>query len=96
MSSPKDITTAKRRRGVPRGSLTRLSNKLKELEAGRAGDLANTLVATRQLLKKLESVDSEFKRLHLALIDLLNTDEDLEKEQKVLDEHDEIVDELVT
>ena len=94
MSSPENITTAKKRRGVSRASLTRLSNKVNELEAGSAGDPANTLIAARQLLKKLESVDSEFKGLHLALIDLLDTEEDLAKEQKVLDTHDEIVDEL--
>jgi len=45
----------------------------------------------KQMLKSLENVDSDFKTHHLALIDLLEEEEDLEREQQVLDEHDEIV-----
>ena len=45
----------------------------------------------QQMLKSLENVDSDFKTHHLALIDLLEEEDDLEREQQVLDEHNEIV-----
>ena len=96
MDSPGNTSIARKRRGVPQGSLTHLTNKLKELEASHARDPVHTVIAARQLLKKVESVDAEFKRLHLALIDLLSADGDLWKEQDVLDEHEVLVDDLNT
>ena len=41
--------------------------------------------------RSLENIDSDFKTHHLALIDLLEEEDDLEREQQVLDEHDETV-----
>ena len=90
----KEIETARRSRGVPRGTITRLAKKLKGLES-RPGD-PSILPPSKQLLKSLETADSEFKQCHLALIDLLETEDDLTKEQAVLDEHAEIVDDLLT
>ena len=43
---------------------------------------------------RLESIDSDFHTRHLALIDLLEEEEDLETEQLVLDQHDETVADL--
>ena len=39
-------------------------------------------------------MDTEFKKLHLSVIDLLSSDADLRKEQDVLDEHEELIDDL--
>ena len=72
--------------------MTRLSKKLKDLKAG----CVNTLITVCKLLKKVESVDSDFKRLHLALVDLLTSDDDFEREQTSLDEYNKIVDDLHT
>ena len=75
--------------------MTHLTNKLKEAAHART-DPAKILIAARQLLKKLETMDAEFKKLHLSVIDLLSSDADLLKEQDVLDEHEEVIDELST
>ena len=93
MSSAADIASARRRRGASRGSVTRLTKKLKDLE-GRAGNPA-TLAAAQQMKKSLENVDAAFKTHHFSLIELIEADADLEKEQEVLDAHDELVDDLL-
>ena len=93
MSSAADIASARRRRGASRGSVTRLTKKLKDLE-GRAGNPA-TLAAAQQMKKSLENVDVAFKTHHFSLIELIEADADLEKEQEVLDAHDELVDDLL-
>ena len=82
----------RRRRGVTRASLTRLSTRVEELEAGieQPGALENA----QRSLQKLESLDSEFKSRHLSLIDLITDESILETEQEVLDSHDDEVSEL--
>ena len=40
----------------------------------------------QQMLKILENIDSDFKTHHLALIDLLDEEENLEREQRFLDQ----------
>ena len=91
-----ELTTAvlRRRRGVTKASTTKLSTRLSELEA-KVEDPA-TLSHAQKLLTKLESLDSEFKRQHLMVIDSIPEDDQLDdnltKEQDELDEHDIIVD----
>ena len=92
MSDPKAVETARRRRGFHRGIITRLTKKLTDLES-RSGDPAIHATA-KQLHKSIETADTDFKRQHLSLLELLETPEDLAKEQAVLDEFDEIVDNL--
>lgn len=95
--SAKEISTTRKRRGVDRALITHLTNRLKDLES-RPGN-PSTLLLTREMLKKLESLSSDlssdFKTHHFALIDLLEEEEALEKEQEVLDEHDKPVTTLV-
>ena len=79
-------TALRRRRGVSRASITRLGNRLGDLE-GMTSDV-NTLDLAQQLKKKLENLDSEFKTHHYNLIDVVD-DSHLEAEQTILDEHDE-------
>ena len=43
---------------------------------------------------KLESLDSEFKVHHYAVVDVLDKPEDFAKEQEVLDEHDDSIAEV--
>lgn len=40
---------------------------------------------------RLEDLDAEFKLHHLALVDLIENDDELEREQRVLDEHEDLV-----
>lgn len=77
----------RRRRGVTRSSITRLVNRLKELEA--TADQPATPGHAQQLLSKLNDLDSNFKELHMQIIDKVEEDETLEQEQIVLDKHDD-------
>ena len=52
-------------------------------------DKPTSLDLAEQLSVKVEKLDSEFKAYHFSLIDLLEDDEALEKEQEILDYHDE-------
>ena len=50
---------------------------------------------TQHMLDKLENLDSDFKQYHYALIELIDDEEILEKEQENLDKHDNKIAELV-
>ena len=97
MSDTEPTTAAlRRRRGVTKASITKLSTRLSEFEA--KIDDPMTLGHTQKLQKKLEALDSEFKQQHLTVIDSIPEDDQLDdnlaKEQNELDEHDLIVDDL--
>ena len=90
------ISNLRKRRGVVRASITRLGNRLKELEE--APDLPNTADHAQQLTTKLESLDSDFRVHHLQLINLIDSEEvsTLDKEQDTLDELDDDISSLST
>lgn len=73
-----------------KASLTRLKTRLTELEAKVREP--STLSHAHKLSPKLESLDSEFKAHHYAIVDALADNEQLEenlaKEQDELDQHD--------
>ena len=74
-----------------RASLTRLAARISELESKVREPTTPSLA--RQTAQKLETLDSEFKAHHFTVIDALD-DEDtdgLEKEQEILDAHDDDV-----
>ena len=85
-------STLRKRRGVARASITRISTRLKELET--KVDQPTTLDLARRMTKKLDSLDSDFKVHHYALVDIIEGDELSSKEQETLDEHDDEVAEL--
>ena len=89
MADPKELAKIRRRRGVAKGSITRIETRLHELE-GESGQ-PSTRDAARQLLAKLKEHDADFKRNHLALIDLVDDDDTLTGEQAALDAHDDLV-----
>ena len=94
MSNTAPTTAAlRRRRGVTKASITKLSTRLSELET--KVDDPMTLGHAQKLLTKLESLDSEFKQQHLTVIDSIpedaQLDDNLVKEQDELDEHDLMV-----
>ena len=78
--------TLKRRRGIARGSLTWLKTRVGELEA--RDDLSLSLEEARRLLQHLDAIDSDFKSNHLALIDAIEDEGELDKEQGILDDHE--------
>ena len=90
MADPNELAKIRRRRGVAKGSITRIGTRLYQLEG--ESDRPNTRDTARQLLAKLKEHDADFKRNHLALIDLVDDDEaTLTDEQVALDDHDDLV-----
>ena len=85
------VTNARRRRGVPRSSITRLFAKLEELEGNTTLETTHKLEIARQIKSRLSMLDAEFRTHHLEVIDLLDSDRILAEEQDVLDEHDDCV-----
>ena len=85
-----ELTSAKRRRGMVRGSVTPLEDRIKALEFKH--DLSCTdQLAIQRLLKKLEELDAEFKKHHYAVVENLETEEDMEDEQATLNDHEDKV-----
>ncbi len=79
-----------------RASVTRLSSRLDDLE-GKTDQATTHDIAQRTSLK-LTELDSEFKTYHYRLIDLIDDDDTIEREQAVfvLDEHDDAITLLAT
>ena len=88
------VSALKRRRGVTRASITRLGGKIKELEGKPAEP--STLDAAKRMKTKVESLDSEFRSQHYALIDVIENEDDLPDQQEILDEHDDAISLLAT
>ena len=83
------IASLRKRRGVVRASVTRTGARLKDLEDTK--EHPDTPARAQLLIAKLESLDVDFKNLHLKIVDLLDDEEELEREQLVLDSHDDKV-----
>ena len=90
------LTSARRRRGVTRSSVTRLIAKFEELENNAALDSAPKLEVARQIKTRLSMLDADFRTQHLDVVDLVESEDVLAKEQAVLDEHDDRVTELAS
>ena len=90
-TDPRELTKLRKRRGVVHASITRLESRLRELEE--ISDQPTTADHAHQLAVRSKALDSEFKSYHLQLVDLIdeNDDELLEKEQEILDKHDDHV-----
>ena len=80
------------RRGTTKGSITRIRNRLKDLsEQVTEGSPSEVISYAKLLLNKLETLDTDFKKCHFALIELIEEPGVLDQEQKTLDEHDDEV-----
>lgn len=84
-TDPRALSTQRKRRGVVKASITRLGSRLKELES--EVEEPTTHDHAQRLATRLETLDAEF----FSLIDLIDDDETLEKEQETLDQHDDDV-----
>ena len=85
----KQITIIRKRRGTSRASITRLRTRLHDLKDKM--DQPETRDHVRRMIQRLESLDLELKQHHYALVDLLEGEEPLEREQEYLDEYEEDV-----
>ena len=74
-----------RRRGIVRVSITRLATRLSEYEG--KTDQPSTLDRAHHMSQRLNDLDSEFKCHHCVLVDLIDDEEGVLREQKILDEH---------
>ena len=89
-----DFPGLRRRRGVSHASITRLSTKIVEAES-KFGEPGLDSLA-QKLFKRLESLDSDFKSQHLAVVDSLEEGSDFDRKQDILDQHDHEVLDLST
>ena len=89
LSTLSNVSTLRKRRGVVRASITRLTNRLKELEGDT--DSPATLDLAGGITRKLDALDTEFRAHHQALVDLIDDEEALLTEQNTLDDHDDLV-----
>ena len=86
------ISNGRKKRGTVKASITRLLTHVGDLET--AVDQADTLDHAQRSLIKLETLNSEYKVHHFALIDLIEDETILQREQENLDNHDDIVSDL--
>ena len=83
-----------RRRGVSKGSITRLSSRVRDLEST---ERSQDTVDTAQWYKEqLIATDAEFRAHHYSIVDVLEDPDLLAAEQATLDEHDDAVSQLTT
>ena len=85
-----DISGRRRRRGIICASITRLCDKVGELEAKERLSPVDQSAAKR-LQQRLSELNQDFNCLHFAIVDLLEQQEDLEREQAAFDDHEDRV-----
>ena len=83
-----NAATLRKRRGVVRASITRLTNRFKDLEND------TDKPATLELAQGMTLLDALDGTHHHALIDLIDDEEALSTEQSILDDHDDFVADL--
>ena len=89
-AKPKDPALARRQGGITRTSITRLEERIIRVEdKDTLGDSNHSSV--RRLIKRLETLDAEFKQYHFLLTEGMDEGEGkLEEDQIILDEHDDL------
>ena len=70
MADPRELSKLRKRRGVAKGSITRIDTRLGTLEDD--ADRPGIRDSARQMLAKLKEHDAEFRKIHLTLIDLID------------------------
>lgn len=83
------LSTHRRRRGVAKASITRLTTRLRDLKA----NISQPAIFdhAQRMRKKLDALDVEFRSHHHNVVDLTDGEESLTREQDILDEHDDLV-----
>ena len=88
------LSSNKKKRGVVRASVTRLLARVDEPED--SGDDPEIIDRARRLATRLQTLAEEFKVHHYAVIDLIEDDDELAKEQETLDNFDDDVAQLIS
>ena len=76
------------------GSLTQLDTWLKELGSNERMDPAIRLQSVCQMRNKITSIDTDFQNHHLPLIDNLEDDVELTREQEVIGSRDDFINQV--
>ena len=87
------LINLRRRRGVARVSITGLEKKITEAEAMKYK--SGIVDRARTLKEKVDTADTEFKKHHFSIVELLD-EEYVDVEQGVLDNHEDEVLDLLT
>ena len=89
-----EIAGIRMKRGVVRASITQLTNRIDEVERMRDRDAA--LCHAQRVSAKLSELDSAFRSLQFKLIDLTDAEDvdSMDKEQGIMNEHDDNIDNL--
>ena len=96
ISEKVSLPISMRRRGVAVSSITHLEKHVIELEA-KDKLMHKDLVAIKGFIKRLESLDTDFKLYHCNVIDVVEEDEGiLMEEQAKLDDHEDRVTNLMS
>ena len=84
-----DLSRLRKRRGTSKGSITKLSSRIKTLES--KVHEPSTIDLANQLTSNLKTLDEQFKVQHFLVIDEIDEGNEgsLAKEQEILDNHDE-------
>lgn len=83
----KTLASQRRKRGATKASITRLHTKIREIEANT--DAPDAHARASQISEKLKELGSTFKTQHFAILEIIENDKESEKEQEVLDRHDD-------
>ena len=86
------LSAHRRRRGVAKASITRLTTRLKDLKASVSQPA--TIDHAQRMQQNLDALDTEFRVHHHNVIDLTDSEDSLPREQDVLDKHDDLVADL--
>ena len=83
-----EVDISARQRGASWASITKLLDCIQELENKEALSHSDQLMIQR-LQQRLATLDSEFQRYHISAIDLVEEEEELEREQSIFNDHNE-------
>jgi phytoene dehydrogenase-like protein len=79
-----DIAALRRKRGTIRASITRIKTRLRALESKE--DKSDFPNHAHQMTQRLDTLSSNFKDVHYSIISQTKSEEDLAREQAMLDE----------
>ena len=89
MADERAISKARNRRGVIRSSITKLNSRMRRLED--ALDKSAIKEEITKLASKLDTLETQFTESHFEVVDLIEDEDLLAKEQAVFDKVDEDV-----
>ena len=84
-----NVSRLRRRRGIPRASITKLAGRVNEIEDN-LGD-PDAVDTAQRYKERLIALDAEFKTHHYSIVDAIVDETVLAEEQDILDEHDDTV-----